>query len=91
MNLEFWRDIRHLTMTVGLRVQKSPRHSLIPPFQVPWYLAMIAGLGVCPNETIPLMHRQFGLHPPLSCQHFPLATFKLTLPSRQNVKKQHET
>ena len=87
MNLEFWRDVRQLTVTVGHRAQKPPRQLLIPPFQDPSYLAMIAGLGVCPNGTTPPMHCQFGLHPPLSHQHFPLATFKLTLPSRQNVKK----
>ena len=80
MNLEFWRDIRHLIVTVGHRAQKWLRLLLIPPFQDPSYLAMIAGLGVCPNETTHPMHRQLGLHPPPNCQHFPLTTFKLTLP-----------
>ncbi len=30
MNLKFWRDINHLTVTVGLLAQKPPRQSLIP-------------------------------------------------------------
>jgi hypothetical protein len=44
-------------------------------------------IRVCPNETTPPMRRQFGLHPPLSCQHFLLVNVKLTFPWRWNVNK----
>jgi hypothetical protein len=64
MNLKFWRDIHHLTVTVSLFAQKSPRQSLISPFQDPWCPTSIASFVVCPNETTPSMHHQFGLHPP---------------------------
>jgi hypothetical protein len=77
---KFWKDIHHLTVTVSLLAQKSPRQSLIPPFQDSWYPTTIAILGICSNETAPPMHRRFGLHPPLSCQHFLQMNAKLTFP-----------
>jgi hypothetical protein len=39
-------------------LQKSPRQSLIQPFQDPWNPPTIARPGICPNETTPqILHR----------------------------------
>jgi hypothetical protein len=78
MNLKFWREIHHLTVTACFLAQKSPRQSLIPPFRDAWYPTTIAGFGVCPNEAAPPMHRQSGHYPPLGRQQFPLVNVKST-------------
>ena len=77
MNLKFWKGIRHLTATVGLLAQMSPRQWLIPSFQDPRYPTTITSFGVCPNETAPPVHRQFGFYPPLDFDRFDV---KLTFP-----------
>jgi hypothetical protein len=64
--MKFWRDIHRLNVTACLLAPEVAKTVADPTFQDPWYPTTIARLGVCPNEATTPMHRQFGLHPPLS-------------------------